>query len=135
MVTWVDVGAAMTPRVVELAGLLDEKLPSPEYVADRLAKATGRFEVDMEATPLLRGTGEPIGIKPSRKMTLPVGPVPYLVGTTCAFSVTGWPNTDVPVPSGDVPCGVTVRVVVVGASPTVTVRAGLGPLEARYKPE
>jgi hypothetical protein len=37
----------------------------------------------------------------------------------------------VPVPYGDVPWGVTVRVVVVGDSPTVTERAGLGPLEAR----
>ena len=51
--------AALLTVWLTLLDVLDEKLPSPEYSAVRLGEPASRLEVDREATPLLRLTGEP----------------------------------------------------------------------------
>src|SRR5574338_1098010 len=77
--------------VCVIAGLvLGSKLESPEYTAVMLCVPVASVDVN-EATPLA-SVPEPILLRPSRNVTVPVGVPPDPV--TVAVNVTVWPTTD-----------------------------------------
>jgi hypothetical protein len=56
---------------------------------------TARADVVKVATPAPLSVPAPIGLPPSRKVTVPVGvPAPGATGETVAVNITDWPETE-----------------------------------------
>jgi hypothetical protein len=66
---------------------------SPEYEAVIVWAPATRFDTVRAATPFEATGADPIGVVPSKNVTVPVGTSPVVAdGVTVAVNVTGWPT-------------------------------------------